>query len=406
MRRSRPAGEEGWVLLTSITMLSLMLMLAMALMSIVDTQTGQSRQQRVRETAFNLAEAGLNAQIFSLSRDWPGAGSAATPYPTCSGQVSSTRCPADAQIAGLIPTADTTGATWQTLVRDNGSAGSGSFYSDALALAQPAYDANKDGQLWVRATASARGKTRTIVALVRAEQQEEDIPHGALITGRLEISNFGNKIIIDASAGGGAPTAVVRCTPALLELKSCLGHPIGLGPIGGTVSALLGYLGRQLSPNVVTTGYGGGAAMTVEARARLKATAIADGTYHTSCPSTLTGHVVYIEAGNCTYNGNAVYNTPENPGMVLMASGTMYIGGTIVYNGIIYHANTAASTGEVLQLQGNANIVGGILVDGQGMTVAGSSKLNIQFSPDAFRAVRSYGSAGVVQNTWREIRPG
>ncbi|MCW3013250.1 MAG: hypothetical protein JWO02_342, partial [Solirubrobacterales bacterium] len=154
-RAPNPHDDGGWVLLTSIAMLSLMVMLAMTLLSIVDTQTNQSRQQRVRETAFNLAEAGLNAQLFSLSRDWPGGGSALNPYPTCSGQVSSTRCPADTQITGLIPTADTTGATWQTVVRDNGTAGTASFYSDSLVLAQPAYDANRDGQLWVRATATA-----------------------------------------------------------------------------------------------------------------------------------------------------------------------------------------------------------------------------------------------------------
>lgn len=404
--RVRGSSEEGWVLLTSVTLLSLMLMLSMALLSIVDNQTAHSRTQRVRETAFNLAEAGLNAQIFSLARDWPGAGAATTPYPTCSAQVVSARCPTAAQLTQLIPTADTTGAAWQTVVRDNGSSSTANFYSDALVLAQPAYDANRDGQLWVRATATAQGRTRTVVALVRAEQQEEDIPHGALITGRLDISNMGNKIIIDASAGGGTPTAVVRCVPALLELTPCLGHQVGIGPIGSTVAALLSYLGRQLSPNVVTTGYTGGPAMSVDARARLKATAIADGTYYSSCPSTLTGHVVYIEAGNCSYTGNTTYNTAADPGMVLMATGTLYLGGTTTFNGILYHANQANVTGAVLQLQGNTNVIGGVLVDGQATTVAGSSKLNVQLSLGAFRAVRSYGSAGVIQNTWREITPG
>ncbi|WP_354698126.1 hypothetical protein [Paraconexibacter sp. AEG42_29] len=402
MRTSR--GEDGWVLLTSIAIMSLLMLMSTALLSIVDTQSSMSRQQRVRETAFNLAEAGLNAQIFSLSRDWPGAGAVSNPYPTCSAQVSSARCPANDQITRLIPTAEAAGATWQTLVRDNGAAGSASFYSDALVLAQPAYDANRDGQLWVRATATAGEKTRTVIALVRAEQQEEDIPHGALISGRLDISNNGNKIIIDAAAGGGMPTAVVRCTPALLELSPCLGHRVGVGGIPGTLTGLLSWLGRQLSPNLATTGYTGGPAMSAEARARMKATAIADGTYFTGCPSTLAGSVVYIEAGNCSYTGNATYNTAADPGMVLMASGTLYLGGTTVYNGILYHANGAGTTGPVLQLQGNTNVVGGILVDGNATTVAGSSKLNVQLSLGAFRAVRSYGSAGVVQNTWREIR--
>ncbi len=405
-RAPKPADDEGWVLLTSIAMLSLMVMLGMALLSIVDTQTGQSRQQRVRETAFNLAEAGLNAQIFSLSRDWPGGGSVLTPYPTCTGASTSPRCPSDAQIVRLIPTADATGATWQTIVRDNGTPGTASFYSDALVLAQPAYDANRDGQLWVRATATAQGKPRTMVALVRAEQQQEEIPHGAVLTGRLEITNMGNKPIVDASAGGGATTVVVRCTPQLLELTPCLGHKIaGVGPIT-SVAGLLSFLGRQLSPNLVTTGYGSQPAMTVEARARLKATAIADGTYFTGCPSTLTGAVVYIEAGTCSYAGNDVFNTAAKPGMVLMATGSIELGGTTIFNGVLYHANTTASTATIVAMRGNARAIGGVLVDGDATTVAGSSKLNIQLSLGAFRAVRSYGSAGVIQNTWREIRSG
>jgi hypothetical protein len=308
-------------------------------------------------------------------------------------------------MTSIIPSADAAAATWQTTVRDNGTTGTANFYSDPLVQAQPAYDANHDGQLWVRANATAKGKTRTIVALVRAEQQDEDIPHAALITGRLDISNMGNKTIIDASAGGGMPTAIVRCVPALLELSPCLGHPMGVPPIGGTLAALTTFLGRQLSPNTTTTGYGGGPAMTPEARARLKATAIADGTYYaTGCPSSLTGHVVYIESGNCVYDSNAVYNTPADPGLVLMASGTLYLGGTTIFNGVIYHANTANTTGPVLQLQGNTNIIGGVLVDGNATTIAGSSKVNIQLFPTAFRAVRSYGSAGIIQNTWREIR--
>ncbi|UTI66055.1 hypothetical protein NBH00_07580 [Paraconexibacter antarcticus] len=403
-RRPRSGDDGGWVLVTSIMMLAMMLVISASVLSITNVQMGQARVQRVRETAFNLAEAGLNGQIFSLARDWPGAGAAANPYPVCSGSVSSSRCPTTSQITSLIPSADATGATWQTVVRDNGTPGTASFYSDALVLAQPAYDANKDGQLWVRATATAQGKSRTVVALVRADQQDEDIPHAALITGRLSISNMGNKTIIDASAGAGVATATVRCVPAPNETTACLGHPVGQPPIGNTVADLASYLGKQLTPNVTTTGYAGGPAMTPEARARLKATAIADGTYFTGCPPTLTGHVVYIEAGNCSYTGNSVFNSATDPGMVLMATGTLYLGGTTVFNGVLYHANLANDTGPVLQLQGNTNVIGGVLVDGDGQTIAGSSKVNIQLSQSAFRAVKSYGSAGIIQNTWREIR--
>jgi hypothetical protein len=46
-----------------------------------------------------------------------------------------------------------------------------------------------------------------------------------------------------------------------------------------------------------------------------------------------------------------------------------------------------------------------VLIDGPGGLIAGSSKLNVNLADDAFNEVASYVSAGLVQNTWREIQP-
>lgn len=71
---------------------------------------------------------------------------------------------------------------------------------------------------------------------------------------------------------------------------------------------------------------------------------------------------------------------------------------------MVYGANTAAGAA-VLTTQGNSALInGGVIIDGTAMMVVGSSGLNINFDVNAFRAVASYGSAGVVQNTWREIK--
>jgi hypothetical protein len=62
-----------------------------------------------------------------------------------------------------------------------------------------------------------------------------------------------------------------------------------------------------------------------------------------------------------------------------------------------------ASTG------GNATIVGGVVVDGPGGISSGSNgqvgvnNANIMFDPRAFDNVQAAGTAGVVQNTWREL---
>ena len=47
-----------------------------------------------------------------------------------------------------------------------------------------------------------------MVALVRAEEQQEDIVNSALVAGGLDISNMGNKVIIDNTGGGPID---VRC---------------------------------------------------------------------------------------------------------------------------------------------------------------------------------------------------
>lgn len=407
--KRRLLAEEGTALITAVLLLTVMGGIGLATLASVDVQGAESGKSRQRETAFNLAEAAMSAQIVQLARDWPAGGSATNPYPVCTRTSTAARCPDAAQLLGLFtsPDVDTTTA-WSTTVRDNVAPETQSFYSDTLAQSAPQYDANGDGQLWVRAQATAKGRTRTLVALVRAQQQAEDLPRGALISGRVDISNNGHKVLIDAQGGSTQSGLVaVRCVPALLELTPCLGHQLSGGILGTALSSLNALLNFQISPNITQTGYPNTPSMSAEARGRLKATAIANGTYYASgCPSAagLTGAIVYIENGNCTYTSNTQFNSPAAPGMVLLARGSLYLGGTTNFYGIIYHANEAASTGAVMQTQGNAVVTGGVIVDGMATTVVGSSKLNIRLDVGAFNRVQSYGSAGIVQNTWREIR--
>lgn len=403
----RRSGEDGMALLVVMVLMGVMLTAGFAIASTVDTQTGASQAERVRDSAFNLAESALNAQIFALGRDWPGLGAARVPpttlpYGTCTQASTSTRCPDNAYLSqGGSP--DLTGATWETTVRDNGPVGApSSFYSDTQSPPYPGYDANNDGKVWVRAQAVAQGRKRTLVALVRSEQQEEDLPHAALIAGSLKITNNGNKELIRSNNG----LVAVRCDPLADPLAPCLGH--ALLPPNGSLTALLGTLANQVSGATPVSDPALGAAMTPEARARLKTTAIANGSYYASCPTEaqLSGQIVYVESGNCTYAGNAQFNTPQAPGVLVMNAGTVTFDGTTKFYGVVYNANTANSTSAGVKTQGNALINGGVIIDGNAQMTVGSSALNIQFDLNAYRAVASYGSAGVIQNTWREIRAG
>jgi len=387
--------EGGWALVTAIILMSVMLATGLAFSSVVDTQQGASREQRERETAFNLAESALSAQLFSFSRPagWPG--DRLVSYPACT-QASvaplggTSPCPDDAQLRQAFTSVDLdAAATWETVVRDN-NAGAEDFYDDADTAANKGFDENLDGKVWVRARATAKGKTRTLVAMVRIYTQAEDVPKSALIAGRVEFSNAGNKAFV---LGGGP--VLVRCTPT--DTVYCIGNQnrIDLAiQMPGSTPVYDPMIPPAISP---------------EARERLKQTAISNGTFYKTCgnePPNATGAVIYIESGPCVWTGNGSYNTAQAPGMLIMERGLMAMKED--YFGVLYHANLDNTSGPdpIVDTSGNGHVVGGVLVDGLGVLKVGDSKENIRFDPNAFSAVKSYGSAGVIQNTWREIKPG
>lgn len=384
--------EGGWALVTSIILLSIMIASGLAVASVVDTQTGASREQRVRETSFNLAESALSAQVFQLATpgNWPGKGTVtAAAYTDCLPSSTDPRCPTPEQLTQAFTSVDLgTGAGWKTSVRDN-EQGSESFYDDVATADNAGFDRNGDDAVWVRAQATAKGKTRTLVALVRAEFQDEDIPRAGVIAGRMVFSNQGNKAIIL-----GRGPVIARCDPLLAG--TCLGQPYERG-------APTDRLLEQLGGSTPVSNPGMPNAMTAEARLRLKQTAIANGTYYASgCPASLTGAVIYITSATCRYMGNGSYNSEASPGMVVVESG--YLEMKEDFFGVIYHANLLNSAAEIVKIHGNGLIKGGVLVDGAGQLTVGASKENLQFDPNAFGAVKSLGSATVIQNTWREIK--
>ena len=392
--RSRLRHEEGgWALVTAIILMSVMLATGLAFASVVDTQQGESRKQRERETAFNLAESALSAQLFSFSRPagWPGKGYATNPYPLCTQVSTDPRCPNDTQLRSAFTSVDLgPDASWETVVRDNGDA---EFYDDAATAGNPGYDRDGvggrgDGRVWVRARATAKGRTRTLVAMVRIYDQAEDVPRSALIAGKVYFANAGNKAFVV----GGGPVQV-RCEPSATNL--CIGNDNRVD------------LATQMPGSTPVYDAAIPPAMTPEARERLKQKAIANGTYYQSCgnqPPSATGEVIYIASGPCRWMGNATYNSPQSPGLLIMERGLLEMKED--FYGVIYHANLDNTTAKIVDTSGNGHIYGGVLVDGPGLLQVGDSKNNVTFDPNAFESVKSYGSAGVIQNTWREIKSG
>jgi hypothetical protein len=404
--RNRARQEDGWAVVTALLLMAVMLSSGIALAALVDNQTQQSGVTRNRETAFNLGEAALNAQVVALTRNW--SYTSTRPLPACgAGLPGAASCPVDAQLRGLFPTSDATGASWRTDIRDNVDPYAG-FYTDALlAPSYPAYDANHDGKVWVRATATARGRSRTIVALVRAQEERQDVVHSALVTGSLDLRNSGNKLVIDAGVGGGVQVA---CTPVQGSSTPCVGYE---WKSNQSWTNLTTNLGQQIQPNNVVPDYHGGLGLSQQALDALKTEAWMNNSYYDTtrgCPTSLAGVVWIAEGLRCgAFTGNGDINSADKPGYLIVNSGTLTFRGTQKYYGAVIHLNKDNSSGTAVDLNGDTCVKGTVLVDGPGTTVVGASGQgcpdgNISYDPNAFGALKSIATAGIVQNSWRELR--
>jgi len=423
VRRPDIRGEDGFLLVTSVVLLAIMLTIGLAAIASVDSGQTRSREQRQRETSLNVAEGVLYSQSFTLARQWPGTETLATSMPVSCSQTAladatqQLRCPNPPALAAanaLTPAAKAAAnftsldaqadVTWETRVRDNGGSLDNSFVTASADATQSGthaktgepytcagpcrWDVEGDG-MWVQARAVVRGRPRNIVALVRREQFPERFPRNAVTAGSFEVTNSGNKTIIDA---GNQSQVAVRCTTTA---SSCTDYNAGK---------------NQVVPSTVVRDSNMPNAMDASQIERFKRAAQSAGTYHTTCPASLTGTVVFIDVAattHCQDQNNATYNSAASPGIVIMPRGTMQMKGT--YYGLIYMGNGQGSMGVVLTLAANAQVIGGVAIDGPGRLVAGSASGNratISFASHAFDALQSYGTAGLVQNTWRELPPG
>ena len=395
--RSRLGEERGWALVTAIMLMAVMLGVGLTTVSFVDTQQREARAERVRESAFNLADTALSAAAFGVARAWPGGPGAGGVTVDCTGvlpagtSTANPRCPDASKLVSAFSSAEVAaGATIATTVRDNGpGAQQARYYDAAVASSQPAYDQNGDKRLWLRAQATVGGKTRTIVALVRANAEPVPFPDRVLLAGKIATSNTGNKPIIvtrDVTTGDYAPVSV-RCDPAQPD---CVMFDRAKG---------------QIAPDTVESEpFPLRNALTEAALGQLREAARAAGTLTSSCPATLTGGVVFIDGpANCAYVANSVFNSQSVPGIVVINNGTLTLGGGSTFYGILYAHNAQDSTGDVITLTGTTQIFGGIMIDGPGRLQAGSSKVNLVYDPAAADNAHVIADGAIVRNSWREL---
>jgi hypothetical protein len=416
MRRHPPTGEDGSVLVIAIMLLAVMTAIGLSSFSLVDTGQRRAREQRERETSLNLAEAVLYAQGFVLAQAWPGNATSGAAIPTtCTSATVQSACPDPNSLAAGNSTTPavanftnvdaSANVSWITRIRDNGGplvdafvpaqvdAAQSGTNASGVAYTCPApckWDANGDLQLWVQARAVVRGKPRNVVALLRREQFSEAFGGNNTVTaGSFAVSNSGNKTIIDAR---GSQVAV-RCTNSG---PSCTDYQQNKNQVLPPTIIRDPTIPRSLSAEQV-------------ARFKAAAQSASPPTYYTSCQPGLAGSIVFLDVPattNCTDSSASVYNTPESPGIFIMPRGTYELGGTLY--GLIYMGNEQNSSGTVLTLDANAFVYGGMAVDGPGALIVGQAsgpRPTITFLPNAFNALRTFGTTALVQNTWRELPP-
>jgi hypothetical protein len=280
------------------------------------------------------------------------------------------------------------------------------------------YDFDGDKALWVQARSRVRDRYRNIVALLKLEQLAEAVPQTAVVSGAMRITNNGNHggtPMVDASGSN----VTVRCTPE---------------PPGTKNATCMEYEPGQVTP---TPQQGNPPSMmSPEQILRFRERAIIDRTYYTGCPpDNLVGSVVFVESclSPGQYNGGGAVsctppvatlkpscvNTIDKPGILIVRCGGLQMASNWTFVGLMYFVNgsdgSCAPRGnytcdgnsfgpnDVLESKGGFGIWGALMVDGPACVKLGSNGMQVKYDRNVFSAAQSYGTVGLVQNTWREL---
>ncbi|HEX6388351.1 MAG TPA: hypothetical protein VFZ89_02865, partial [Solirubrobacteraceae bacterium] len=202
----RLSGERGSALVIAMMAMVVMMGLGFAALAFADGQTHDSGRTRIADSAFNLTEGVLDTQVYLLSHNWPGSTGTARPA-SCTQASAVAGCPDPAQVLASFSSGDwAQGASWTTLVRDNGGSAT-AFYNSAIAAGQPTWDANGDGRVWAWAQATVHKRKRTLVALVEVQRVDSSLlfTRNALTAGWFQTTNNGNKVIVDSRGDSAQP---------------------------------------------------------------------------------------------------------------------------------------------------------------------------------------------------------
>jgi hypothetical protein len=408
--RGRLRDERGWALVTAMLVLMVMTAVGLATLSFVDSDARVSGAERNSESSFDYGEGLLDTEGYLVSTKWPT--SAALTFPDCTyngttvtaagGSAGTALCPVPSQLGQTFGSKEYGGPlTWSTEVRDNGGTETCAltgkslcsyYYDDSMLTSQPAWDANGDGQLWVRGQAFMWGRRRTVVERVQLDQQAVNFPQAVITAHHLKL----------------------RESPHLKVVTNF--SPINLRCSINTSGCLVVKKSKQIAPYKITFDYPQQQALPTSVLDQLRQRAKNEGWWYATCPTNPPGTQVFVESGTCT--GTSLPATsPTSQGTYIQATGTMTISGRQPrgpslpkglkgnYWGLIYLANSSKLTGDVLTVKGGKRLIRGVVAvdwDG-GFNMGGAKDTRLQYDPFAIQGLYLYQGSTVVRPSFREI---
>ncbi len=410
---TRLRDERGAALVTAMLVTVLIGAIGIAGLIAADRFQRGTGEERVRETALQLAGAALSGQVIPLNGVWPTSAALELPS-TCTSAATVARCPSPASLAASFQDTPAAAGTWTVEVRDDAyTSGDDERYDRAELLGNPRWDRNGNGRLWIRAEATVQGRRRSVVSMVRRQEIRVPLPRASVIAGALELSNNGNKVLLDElGCSAKLDTPVEGCATAqpgavLLRCEAPATSTIG--------DSCLSSREGQISPPV--QGRYDGPVLSSELVAVLKNIAIAEGNYYTTCPQASVladparaGATVYVEANGatCSYTGNHTFNSHIRPGRLIIEKGKLDLGGTNRFYGLILALNGLTppdDSSAVVTVGGNATVQGAVYIEGAGKLVLGSSRENLIFDERALTDATSFSLAAIEHNSFRELTP-
>lgn len=419
--KRRFSSEDGFVVPVAIVVLFVTILIGLAVMSTVDSQTHQSGYETSGEAAYNLGESVLNSMAKQVESYWPTASQYTTTYgSTCTNTtVASTGCAGSTLAAMLNSTyagkSFGNNVSWSATVLDDNTSiysGAASYYDNSLytSASNYHYDQNGDNQLWIRVSATSNGQTRVMVQQIRRIEVQISLPQSTITAGAVQTTNNGNKIIVDSEDPSNSVTGPVNLNCGDSSTVPYSGNWCAGWDTSHSTDQLY-------PPNDWTAGYtdpGSTAYQTLSSSllTYLQNTAIANGTYYNGvCPPQGTAGIVFVHNASCSYSSGTDWDTQTSPGMIIFDTGTVSFTGNeniwaVVYmenlNGLTPCTQTNVQTNNpIFSIAGGAVLYGGVFVDNCGTVYAGDSAGNIQFFKNSFGGTQALGTPQLVKDSFR-----